>query len=123
MKWLKLSRQSKEYDKFYTEYSGNELIVGRVDVRFEQSEGEVVDFALSLKYVKMEKEYEVYRVDTAPHRDNPHEHLLWRSEEEEVRPIQGSQWKDYNQLLNQSLDFIDDNYLKLIKIYKRRKGV
>lgn|GEM_PF-4586207 len=114
-----MSSQSEEYDKF-----GNELIVGRVDLRFVQSEGEIMDFALSLKDVKMEKEYGVFRVDTALHRDKPHEHLFWRRKGQDiVRPIQGSQWKDYNQLLNQSLDFIDDNYLKLIRIFKRRKGV
>lgn len=114
----------KEYSKLYTDYSGTELIVGRLDVRFKQSKGEVLDFSLSLKYVRTEKEYEVYRVDTAPHRDHPHEHLLWRSEaEDRVRPIQGGEWKDYGQLLNQSLDFIDHNFLKLIGTYKRRKGV
>lgn len=114
----------KEYSKLYTEHLGAELIVGRLDVRFERSKGKVLDFALSLKYVKAEEKYEVYRVDTAPHRDDPHEHLLWRSEtEDRVRPIQGGEWKDYGQLLNQSLDFIDDNFLKLIGTYRRRKGV
>lgn len=114
----------KEYKKVYTERSGSELIVGRLDVRFERRKGKVLDFALSLKYVKGEEEYEVYRVDTAPHRDEPHEHLLWRSEvEDRVRPIEGGEWKNHNQLLNQSLDFIDDNFLKLVRTYKRRKGV
>ena len=56
----------KEYKKVYTERSGAELIVGRLDVRFERRKGKVLDFALSLKYVKGEEEYEVYRVDTAP---------------------------------------------------------
>jgi len=114
----------KEYSKVYAEKTNIGSIVGRLDVRFESRKGEVLDFALSLKYVEMEDEYEVYRADTASHRDAPHEHLLWRDEERNrVRPIQGHRWKSYNQLLNQSLDFIEDNYLRLIRIYKKSKGV
>ncbi len=118
-----LARKTKVYDKTLTVYEGTDPLSCRLDVRIEIKDGEVLDFSLSLKYIHpMDKEHEVYRVDTAPHRDSPHEHLFWKGEGYN-QALPGHRWKSYNDLLNEAFEKIEGNFVDFVKQYKRTKGV
>lgn len=118
----------KEYKKTYTEELGDgEFITGQVIVRYKLEKGNILDFSLSLNYVKSreekpEEKYEVYRADTSNGDKEPHEHLLWRNKNQE-RSLQGHSWKDFNHLFNQILSKVDENFLRYIMNYKNNKGV
>lgn len=118
-----LARKVKRYHKTLTACEDTDPLSCRLDVRIETKDGEVLDFSLSLKYIHpMEKVHEVYRADTAPHRDNPHEHLFWKGGNY-TQDLPGHSWKTYNKLLNEAFDKIENNFVNLTKQYKRAKGV
>lgn len=121
---MSLREFEKEYKKTYTaELESGQPITAQVAVRYTLIKGDILDFSLSLNYIKSnEEKYEVYRADTSNGDKQPHEHLFWRNKNQE-RPLEGYNWKDFNQLFNQVIDKIDKNFLRYITNYKDSQEV